>query len=115
MLKQTLNCKLSQQCSMLKVGRRNKKIRCIICWNDDKSRTKEHDVLCHLRECIKKKKWGEGQAVVCIKEMGGQAPNQEEKVSLLKDLQTYTMHLFAGISKCFSIFVLMYNVFYEGK
>ena len=47
--------------------------------------------------------------------MGGQAPNQEEKVSLMKDLQTYTMHLFAGISKCFSIFVLMYNVFYEGK
>ena len=100
---------------MLKVGRRNKKIRCIICWTDDKSRTKEHDVLCHWRECIKKKKWGEGQAVVCIKEMGGQAPNQEEKVSLMKDLQTYTMHLFASISKCFSIFVLMYNVFYEGK
>ena len=48
-------------------------------------------------------------------ETGLRAPNQEEKVRLMEDFQTYTMHLFVSISKCFSTFVLMYNVFYEGK
>ena len=80
-----------------------------------KSERKEHDALCHWRGCIKKKKRGEGQAVVCIEEAGGWAPNQEEKVSLMEDLQTYTIHLFVTIWKCFSTFILMYNVFYEGK
>ena len=46
-----------------------------------KTRRKEHDVLSHWMECIKKKKRGEGQAVVCIEEAGGRAPNQVEKVS----------------------------------
>ena len=55
---------------------------------------------------------GNGQAVVCIEEAGGRAPNQEKKVSLMKDLQTYTTPLFASIWKCLSIFLLMYNVFY---
>ena len=41
-----------------------------------------------VREYIKKKKNGEGQTVVCIEEAGGQASNQEERVSLMKDLQT---------------------------
>ena len=101
--------------AMLQVGRHNKEIRCIICWNDEKSRRKDHDALCHWRECIKEKKWGEGHAVVCIEEAGGRAPNQEGKVSLMKDLQTYTTYLFTSIWKCFSTFVLMYNVFHEGK
>ena len=48
-------------------------------------------------------------------ETGLRAPNQEEKVRLMEDFQTYTMHLFVSIWKCFSNFVLMYNVFYEGK
>ena len=30
-------------------------------------------------------------------EVSKQAPSQEEKVSLMKDLQTYTMHLFVTI------------------
>ena len=100
---------------MLQVGRHNKEIRCIICWNDEKSRRKDHDAFCHWRECIKEKKWREGHAVVCIEEAGGLAPNQEGQVSLMKDLQTYTMYLFTSIWKCFSTFVLMYNVFHEGK
>ena len=55
------------------------------------SRRKEHDALCHWREYIKNKKQGEGQAVVCIEEEGRGAPNQEEKTSLIKDIQTYAI------------------------
>ena len=40
---------------------------------------------------------GNGQAVVCIEEAGGRAPNQEKKVSVMKDLQIYTTPLFASI------------------
>ena len=32
-----------------------------------------------------------------IEEADGRAPNQEEKVSVMKDLNTYSMHLFASI------------------
>ena len=32
-----------------------------------------------------------------IEEAGVRAPNQEEKVSVMKDLNTYCMHLFASI------------------
>ena len=32
-----------------------------------------------------------------IEEAGGRAPNQEEKVSVMKDLNTHSMHLFASI------------------
>ena len=71
---------------MLHVVRPNKEISCIICWHDEKSRRKEHDALCHWRECIKNKKGGEGQAVVYIEEAGRRAPNQEKKVNLMKDL-----------------------------
>ena len=47
-----------------------------------------------------------------IEESCRQAPNQEEKVSLIKDTQTYAIYLFPSIWKCFSAFVLMCNVFY---
>ena len=76
-------------------------------WHDGKSRRKEDDAQCHWRE-----KAREGQAVVCIEEAGRRDPNKEEKASLIKDLQTYAMHLFASFSKCCSAFVLMCNVFY---
>ena len=68
------------------VGRQNKEIRSIILWHNQKSRRKEHDALCHWRE-----KAREGQAVVCIEEEGRRAPNQEEKASLMKDIQTYAI------------------------
>ena len=35
---------------------------------------------------IEKEKQGEVQAVVCIEEAGGPAPNQSEKASLIKDI-----------------------------
>ena len=47
-----------------------------------------------------------------IEDAGVRAPNQEEKVTVMKDLNTYSMHLSASIWKCFSTFVLMYNVFH---
>ena len=77
-----------------------------------KKTRKKDDALCNWREYFLKKKEGEGQADVCIEESCRQAPNQEEKVSLIKDIQTYAIYLFPSIWKCFSAFVLMCNVFY---
>ena len=82
---------------MLIVGRHNKEIRCIICWHDEKSRSKEHDALCHWKEYIKKK-------AVALYWRSGWASYEEEKVTFVKDLQTYAMHLFASIWKCLFLF-----------
>ena len=71
---------------MLHNERYNKEIRGIICWHDEKRRRKEHGALCHWMQYIEKEKQGEVQAVVCIEEAGGPAPNQSEKASLIKDI-----------------------------
>ena len=44
-----------------------------------------------------KRKMKEKGKQLFIEEAGGRAPNQEEKVSVMKDLSTYSMHLFASI------------------
>ena len=44
-----------------------------------------------------KRKSNEKVKQLFIEEAGGRAPNQEEKVSVMKDLNTYPMRLFVSI------------------
>ena len=52
-----------------------------------------------------KRKTKEKVKQLFIEEAGGRAPNQEEKVSVMKDLNTHSMHLFASI---WSVVVLLF-------